>query len=140
MRKEGGGDDGLQPKGPFSKSPSPGISKCAAGNRCQISNSPSLNVGKPLFKKRGFSMASAHQSSVSSSFLPSLSGAGGRNVTQHSIVTIRAKEKNLVSTLQCHPQQDRQNITKNQYSRKLSSNVFCLVWLLSPSVVNRFFF
>lgn len=85
-------------------------------------------------------MASAHQSSGSSSFLPSLSGAGGRNVTQHSIAAIRAKEKNLVSTLQCHPQQDRQNITKNQYSRKLSSNVFCLVWLLSPSVVNRFFF
>lgn len=41
-------------------------------------------------------MASAHQSSGSFSFLPSLSGAGGRNVTQHSITAIRAKEKTLL--------------------------------------------
>lgn len=89
----------------ISESPSLGISKCVTGSRCQISNFLPLNLAKSMFWNRGFSVVSAHQSSDSSSFLPSLPGVGGRNVIHQSIAAIRAKEK--ISLAPCSATQNR---------------------------------
>lgn len=66
-------------------------------NRQQMSGQqfPASESGKACILKQRFPLASARQSS-GSSFLLSLSGAGGKSVTQDSITAIRAKEKALL--------------------------------------------
>lgn len=123
----------------ISNSPSPGISKCVTGNRCQISNSPPLNLGKPLVLKHRF-LCSKCSPVFWFSFTVIFVRSWWKESDTAQYRCHQSKRRNLVSTLQCHPQQNRQNITKNQYSRRLSSNAFCLVWLLTSSVVDWDFF
>lgn len=109
----------------ISKSPSPSV-------RQQMSDKqqPALDLGKSLFLNRGFSLVFWLFSSLSSSSSSWWKKRDGAQYRCH-----QGKGKNLVSTLQCHPQHSGQNTTKNQYSRRLSSNALCLVWVLTPPSV-----
>lgn len=111
----------------ISKSPSPSV-------RQQMSDKqlPALDLGKSLFLNRGFSPVFWLFSFLSSS---SRSWWKKRDAAQYRCH--QGKGKNLVSTLQCHPQHNGQNTTKKSIQQKIKLQCILFGMGINTSVSNR---